>query len=241
MADVEQMADRPRARRPILDQHAIDRQARHVVVVEDDRRAARQKLADALGGFLVAVHDEAIDAVGGEEVERVDDRCALVVVAVGEQGAAGGAQPAAQLLEHRGVELAQRRNHEAHRVGEVGLHGGGKRVAAVAEALDRRLDQVAVSGADGQPVEVSRDRADRDARLVGDVDDGRRTAAAAAVVLRVGLAGLGLRQLGVGPVLRHQAVPSKTSAAWMCSRGTVTSTVPSSLRLQATSAPVIAS
>ena len=30
------------------------------------------ELADAVGGFLVAVHDEAIDAVGGEEVERVD-------------------------------------------------------------------------------------------------------------------------------------------------------------------------
>ena len=48
----------------------------------------------------MAVHDEAIDTVGGEEVECIDDRCALVVVTIGEQGAAGGAQPAAQLLEH---------------------------------------------------------------------------------------------------------------------------------------------
>ena len=61
----------------------------HVVVVEDDRRTARDQLPDALARLLVAVHDQAVDAVGREEIERLDDRSAIVVVAIGQQAAPG--------------------------------------------------------------------------------------------------------------------------------------------------------
>ncbi len=64
------------------------------------------ELANAVSGLLVAVHDEAIHPVSGEELERFVDRGRIIVVTVGQQGPTRGAQSPAELLEHCGMEFA---------------------------------------------------------------------------------------------------------------------------------------
>ena len=184
VADVEQVAHETRARRAVLDQRAIDRQSHQVVIVDDDRSAAGEEFAHALGRFLVAVHDQAIDAMRGEEIERLGDRAAVVVVTVGEHCAPGDTHALAEILQDLGVKLAEPGDHETDGVGKVRLHRGRQRIPPIAEALDGDFDQFPVGRPHGQAVEVARDGTDRDARLVGDIDDRRRPPARVFLVRR---------------------------------------------------------
>src|SRR5688572_19970001 len=112
------------------------------------------------------------------------------------------------MLEHTGMKLADIGHHKAHRVGEVGLHGGCESVATIAECADGLSDLVAIAGPDGLAVEVARDRADGDTGAVCDVH---------------------YRWLALAPavIVDPHAAPSKTTAAWMRRPGTVTVARPS--------------
>ena len=186
-------------------------------------------------------HDQGIDALGGEEVEAFFHDAGIRAVAIGQQSPAAAADIMGEIFEHDAMEFVEGGHHQPDHVGEVGLHGGGDGVAAIAQMFDRALDLIAVAAPDLHAVEIARHRSHGDACRFGHVDDGRWAAAAGSGgPIASGLTGKargildnGRRALGNGAeraglvrwitrVWRHQ-LPSKTRAAWMCSEGRVTS------------------
>ena len=84
----------------------------------------------------------------GEEVQRISNHARIAAMAVGQERAAGLTHRSGQMLQHPGMELVEGRDQEADHMGKVGTDRGCRRIAPVAEILDRALDLLAVR-ADG--------------------------------------------------------------------------------------------
>src|SRR5690606_8595134 len=112
-----------------------------------------------------------VDPMPGEELEAFADRGRLQVMDEGENCPASWAHLARQLLQHGGMEFAERWDEEAYDMGRVGLHRHGVGVAVKAQLMNGAFDPVAIQCAHRHPVEVPRYRADGDACRRSYIDD----------------------------------------------------------------------
>ena len=178
MAKFDQVIDRARTGLAVLDEDAVGRNALHVVVVEDHVEAGIGVLRQLLVRHAAAVHHHGIDAVRGEELQPLDDRARILIMGIGDHCPPGAPDAAAELFQETGMELAQRRHHQADHVADVRLHRRGDGVAPIAEPGNGAFDPVAIGGADGVAVDVARHGSDGDTGGLGHIDDGRVTSLA---------------------------------------------------------------